>query len=323
MCTGFGFFSGFTGCLHHTGRDWCFRTSDVRPLFIHLNLNLIFSNEFLQVSQSLLNANECEWLRKSVCSGASICHATSVIRTSTLYTLGSDFCLPLSRSTSWSWSWSLKGDPFRTTLGVAQGRTKGGGASFTPVQTLEETWCMTFPYIGPLYFVLPRTALAPFFSLTLDGSAKDGDELFSARRPMRTWWFPLWGAFSTSAFLSLQTGIGLATGWRVFDIQISFLSCKAYRYIHGQWFGNIVVEHLEKIQSEVASTPNCLNLTVPNTPNPNLRFTCKVFEKRVYLCCEWAFLLQKLTLACRDTLFNVRLILICWNSSETSLILLH
>ena len=36
---------------------------------------------------------------------------------------------------------------------------------------------MAFPYIGPLYFLLPRTVLAPFSSLALDGSMKTGDML--------------------------------------------------------------------------------------------------------------------------------------------------
>ena len=49
---------------------------------------------------------------------------------------------------------------------------------------------------------------------------------------------------------------------------------------------DIVLEHLEKIQSEVASTPNRLNLIVPGAGSNNLRFTRNVFEKRVRLRCE-------------------------------------
>jgi hypothetical protein len=46
---------------------------------------------------------------------------------------------------------------------------------------------------------------------------------------------------------------------------------------------DVVIEHMEKIQSEVAETPNRLNFIVPDAESKNLRFTRKVFEKRVRL----------------------------------------
>ena len=49
---------------------------------------------------------------------------------------------------------------------------------------------------------------------------------------------------------------------------------------------DIVLKHLEGIQSNVALTDTRLNLIVPDARSNNLRFTRNMFEKRVRLCCE-------------------------------------